>query len=628
MKKSIAFVFGALVFSAVSGQLTVTPDTTICTGRYVQISASGGGASYSWSPITGLNNPNSATTIADPATTTTYVVTSQTQLPNQFVNGDFSQGNTGFTSGYTYITPPNNSGNAYYWVGATPSLFSGGMSNCSGDHTAGVDTNQLIADGAITANTPVWCQTVSVLPNVNYSLSGYIHALNNTNMPGGRWSVNGTLLTGNNPFILFPCVWYNFTATWNSGSSTSATFCVLSDHLQANGNDFAIDDLSLTANATLTDTVVITVVSAPVVNLGSDTLACTNQAIMLDAANAGATYIWSDGTMLQTMTTTQAGSISVTVTDANQCTASDTVSVARYDLSVTANSSSTTCGQNNGTATVSASNGYSPYGYLWSNSETTSGISSLTAGIYEVTVTDATGCSATAATTVNSSSTGSVTITTNTTQICASDSAEICAPSGYVSYLWNTGAVTECIAASLAGNYYVTVTDNAACSATSNGVALSVYQQPSVSVSVNGDTLTAFNATSYQWFFNGVEIPNATNAVYVATQSGNYSVQITDANGCYAVSNVIPVATGIARVESFKEIGVFPNPATDGKWHVKVSSFLVGATAEVFNAEGKMVFSTTLKSTQWPVNLNVQSGVYMLKIQDGEQVYWRKLVKQ
>lgn len=627
MKKIVSILFLYASFLQAGAQLTASADTAICNGRFVQISATGGGANYSWNPPAGLNNPNSANTIAAPTVTTTYVVTSQTQLANQFVNGDFSQGNTGFTSSYTYTTPPNNSGNAYYWVGATPSLFSGGMSNCSGDHTSGVDTNQLIADGAVVANTPVWCQTISVIPNTTYTLSGYIHPLNNTNMPGGRWTVNGTLLNGNNPPVLFPCLWTNFTATWNSGSNTSATFCVLSDRLQANGNDFAIDDLSITANVTLTDTLVITVNDNPTVNLGADTLICSSQSVTLDAGNAGAGYLWSDNSITQTISASGDGFFSVTVTDANQCTATDVIELTTYVLDAVVSTTNTTCGANNGTAAVTLNNGTSPFTYSWSDNSTGSSLTGLASGTYDVTVNDAAGCTATANGVVSSSTGGSVSITANQTQICASDSAEICAPDGYISYLWNTGQTSKCISTSLAGPYYVTVTDNGSCTATSTPVSISVYTQPPVSVSVNGDTLSAFNAVSYQWFFNGSEIPNAIDSVYVATQSGNYNVQIMDANGCYAMSNGIPIATGIESFEGNEWLEVFPNPNATGKWNLSVVERLIGKQMQVFDAAGKIVLQSTIVSRQSSVQLNVASGVYMLKIVSDGKSYWRKLVR-
>ena len=366
MKRILSIALLLIVAQFSFAQLVATNDTTICTGQQVQLNATGG-TTYTWTNANTLSNSTVANPVATPTGTTTYVVSSQVNTGNIFVNGDFSQGNTGFTSGYAYTLPPNIIGNPIYWVGGNPTLFSSGMVNCS-DHTAGVDTNQLIADGATVANTAVWCQTVSVVPNTVYSLSGYMHPLNNSNMPGGYWSVNGTTLSGSSPTPFIPCQWTNFTATWNSGVNTSATFCAYSNRLQANGNDFAIDDLSLTATVNYTDSVTVTVANPPVVFLGNDTSICVGSSVTLDAKNAGSTFLWNDNSTLQTLSINSASTYSVTVTNTTNCSASDFIAVNNYSLTVTPTTVNTTCGNNNGSVTLNYSGGFAPYSFVWSNS--------------------------------------------------------------------------------------------------------------------------------------------------------------------------------------------------------------------------------------------------------------------
>ena len=152
MKKIFVVLLLLIAVHFLFAQLVVNHDTTICAGQQVQLNATGG-TTYSWTPANTLSNSTAANPIATPTNTTTYIVTSLVNTGNIFINGDFSQGNTGFTSGYTYTLPPNVIGNPIYWVGGNATLFSSGMVNCS-DHTVGVDTNQLIADGATVAN--IW----------------------------------------------------------------------------------------------------------------------------------------------------------------------------------------------------------------------------------------------------------------------------------------------------------------------------------------------------------------------------------------------------------------------------------------------------------------------------------------
>jgi len=626
--KKITLLFLVFTIAArAQAQLVASNDTTICSGQQVQLNATGG-STYTWTPSNSLSGANTASPVATPTSTTTYVVSSQVNTGNIVVNGDFSQGNTGFTSDYIYEFPSNINGSGYYFVGGNAQHWNSNMSGLCSDRTTDADTNMLIVNGSLAAGKNVWCQTHAVYPNTNYTLSAYFQELHNQNYPQLQWRVNGTNVGNVTTATFFVCFWTQAQTTWNSGINTSATFCLVDPNTQGNGNDFAIDQISISATATLSDTVVVTVVNSPVVNLGNDTSVCDGISLSLNAANSGSTYLWSDNSSQQTLAVNAAGTYAVTVTNAANCSASDAVNVYSLNLTVSTAAVNTTCGLNNGQVSVAPDNGSSPFTYLWSNSATTDTVTNLAGATYTVTVNDAAGCSATGSATVNTSGAGNVTITGLVTQICATDTASICAPAGYASYLWNNGATTECIHPSLAGNYYVTVTDNANCSSTSNHVAVSVYPVPSVSVSVNADTLRAFNAVAYQWYFNGNEITGATDSIYIATQSGSYTVEVTDNNGCKALSNQLQVVTGI---EEFgmqnSECSIYPNPNTTGSWQLSVSSELVGKEFEVTDVNGKLVFKSEIRNLKSEINLRVSSGVYLLKIISGKNTYLKKLVK-
>jgi PKD repeat protein len=91
-----------------------------------------------------------------------------------------------------------------------------------------------------------------------------------------------------------------------------------------------------------------------------------------------------------------------------------------------------------------------------------------------------------------------------------------------------------------AGTYPVTltVTNQYGQSSMTQTNFITVLASPSAPTIIqNIDTLfCSANANSYQWYLGGNAIPGATNSFYVASQSGNYMVEITDSNGCYAVS--------------------------------------------------------------------------------------------
>lgn len=235
-------------------------------------------------------------------------------------------------------------------------------------------------------------------------------------------------------------------------------------------------------------------------------------------------------------------------------------------------------------------------------------------GSYADTTTTTSGCDSVSILNLSVNSLPNSTINADTTIFCPGDSTQICAPSGLTSYIWNTGATGSCIYAINAGNYYVTVTDANNCSAQSNHVAVSVHPLPSVSVSVNGDTLSAYNSLSYQWYLNGNQISSAQNNIYIAAVNGSYQVQVTDSNGCKAMSNAIQITvTGIAEIVS-EDFKVYPNPIETGKWNLECGSNLIGNTLEIFDASGRIVFKEEISNRKSEINFTAAKGIYYLRI--------------
>ncbi|MGP6086678.1 VPLPA-CTERM sorting domain-containing protein [Antarctobacter jejuensis] len=160
-------------------------------------------------------------------------------------NGDFEAGNTGFTSGFTYI-PGGNFNPAEYTVGTNPQAFNGGFV-ALGDHTSGAG-NMMIINGSTTAGDLVWSETVSVTASSSYTFSGWIADLF-SGQSAVSFAVNGTIL-GNVTAPAATAVWDSFSFNWSSGSATSATLSLLQQTTAFGGNDFALDDLSFTGGKT------------------------------------------------------------------------------------------------------------------------------------------------------------------------------------------------------------------------------------------------------------------------------------------------------------------------------------------------------------------------------------------
>jgi gliding motility-associated-like protein len=125
-----------------------------------------------------------------------------------------------------------------------------------------------------------------------------------------------------------------------------------------------------------------------------------NQANGMAMATASAgvapfSFVWNNGATEATLLNIPAGIYSVTVTDANGCTGSNSINVlnAGNAPNLSLESTNTQCGAANGAISATVTGGQTPFSFLWSNGATTSQLQDVVAGNYELTVTDATGCS-------------------------------------------------------------------------------------------------------------------------------------------------------------------------------------------------------------------------------------------
>lgn len=367
--------------------------------------------------------------------------------------------------------------------------------------------------------------------------------------------------------------------------------------------------------------------------LGPDTSFCSSSPYILNATQPGSTYQWSNGATTPFIATTTAGMYSVTVTGANGCPVADSIYLAiALPLTATFQVTQPSCGNNNGVLTCLGINGFAPINVQWNtggnNIGSTYQVSNLGAGTYYFNAIDAIGCTIdTSFVLVNTTGTGSVAVSSSADTICGGGAATICAPSGFVSYQWNNGATTQCISTRQAGNYYVTVTDGGNCTASSLGQSLYAYPLPPVSVTVNGDTMTAYNGITYQWYFNGEVIAGATGSQYVATQNGTYAVVITDDNGCGASSNGISMVRTDIGILVERDIVVYPNPNANGTWYVQLANDMFDAQAQVYDYSGKLVYDAVLMDNTNTISFDAASGVYVLKVKTGSNTITKKLIK-
>jgi len=301
-------------------------------------------------------------------------------------------------------------------------------------------------------------------------------------------------------------------------------------------------------------------------------------------------YNWSNGGTAATINNLAAGSYHVTVSNTGGCSATSAALVnSSGGPSVVANSSNTSCGNNNGSATVSVSGGSQPYTYLWSNGATVASVSGLASGAYTVTVQDNNHCASIASVTVTPSN-GLVLGTSSTPATCGGNNGSATVTVNNATnpvFGWSNGSTTQVINNIAGGNYTVTVTDGGNCSASasvtvgsgSGGNGFTITADKTTLCFGDSANLCAITGyTSYQW-------SNSLSGycIYVK-QSGNYTVTASG-NGCTATSSPISITVYPAYNITFATTGdtLIATNAVSYQWQLNGTP-VPGATSETWIA--------------------------------------------
>jgi gliding motility-associated-like protein len=300
----------------------------------------------------------------------------------------------------------------------------------------------------------------------------------------------------------------------------------------------------------------VTIIPKPILNPSGSITLCQGNSFNISAPVGYASYTWSNSATTPGITVSTSANYSVTVSDGT-CTspASDplvlTVVPAPAKPIVLTPSSTTICGI--GTVTLTAPASASQY--LWSDGSFNQQLVANTSGNYSVKITDSNNCQSISsdpvAVQILPVPNQPIISVTGSTTLCNNSNVVLSAPSGFTSYQWSTGATTQQIIVSAAGNYSVVVSNGNCSSVASNPIAVTAGSPPSKpSVQVFGTTTICGNgsvtltapagAASYLWS-NG-----STTQQLTVSAAGNYSVQIIDANNCESIASdqvVVQVVT-------------------------------------------------------------------------------------
>ncbi|MBX2979602.1 MAG: T9SS type A sorting domain-containing protein [Flavobacteriales bacterium] len=629
--------------------------TTFCEGGSVELTALGSTSAYLWfmngQVITGADSETLTTgqsgsytaaavsdngCISQPAN---FIAVQVNALPDAAAIS--AAGATAFCAGESVELGTNEQALSYQWL-------------LDGTAIAGADTQQLNADapGSYTLLiTDVNGCTSAPSNNIEvvvYTLpEAAVISTDNTSICAGsstmleaaatsglqlQWLLDGNVVTGANGNTLSA-----------SEAGTYSMIALSSEGcLSGPSNSITIEVLSLP--------------DAPTLGADGPTAFCAGgNVLLLVDGNATGTLQWTlNGTDIPGANDTElsasvGGDYSAWLTDDQGCNSAPaeaitvTVNAIPATPAVQAAGATTFCAGGSLSLSYDAGAGAS---YQWSvDGETIDGADGSTflateAGAYSLQVSSAEGCT--------SEVSPAITVVVNevpaapqieiegATTFCAGGNAVLSADGGAgTSYQWSlngspiTGADGASITVTEAGSYSVQISTSAGCSsAASAAVEITVNPLPAAPViTQNVGTLSTAASGSLQWYLNGNALPNATGSSIEASQNGNYTVVVTDANGCSNTSEIFAFnSVGLSEVGA-ASWNVYPNPS-NGNFFISVPNAGLSATYyTVHDATGKLVLQGALTSTVSAIQLpDAQSGMYFLRIVQQDESSTRRIV--
>ena len=421
-----------------------------------------------------------------------------------------------------------------------------------------------------------------------------------TGSSGGtsQWYMNGVLIPGatTNTYSTDQAGVYNMTKTNLNGCSDSAAVGIT-----------------------------VTIGSYPTVSLGSDAAYC--DMTMLDASNAGSSFLWSNADTNQTIMVMTSGSYSVDVTNASGCSASDTI-VITINTSPVVNLGSDTSAcdfyiLDAGNPTAS---------FSWSTGGNSQLETVTTSGIYSVFVTDVNGC-------VDSDS---VMITINVTPVVLlgpdmSDCNSVTLTSNLTTgmHMWSDNSMNLTLDVFASGTFWLSVSDSTSSCFGLDSIDVIIFGDPIVTSSASSTSVCADDAdvtltgSPAGGTFSGTSVTGSNFNPSVGAGSYPVVYTFTDGNGCSGTSTVtITVSACVGIVENTNTaFTLYPNPST-GILNLNLPQD--GSTVQVFDVLGNEV-SVQKYNNAGTVQVDLSSqpqGVYFVQVTAGSNKNVQKVIIQ
>lgn len=642
------------------------PDTVdVCKNSSVQlnatVSATAGGPLTTldtfWTPAAGLSNANIINPVATVATTSqSYVLNVTALTPTNYVtNGNFSSGNTGFSTAYTLGTSGtwgSLSNEGTYAVLTNPTLGHTNFANFP-DHTGNAGGQMMVVNGSATPNTSVWCQTITVIPNSQYDFSAWGASCVGSNPAILQFSIDGVLLGTPLALPLTTAQWVQFHAIWNSGPSTSITICIVNQTTAPSGNDFAVDDIEFRQICTAKDSVYVRVANMqPAIN-HVYRFGCEADTVHFTAVNNGdapTQYNWSfgDGTYSVAANPTHVyavqGQYTVKlVTGLRNCNDSTTLAIdTRHPISasLTADKDSVCLGEaitfdNSGDQTTTTATYYYDFGDGTTGTTINPSHTYAAVGTYNVihVVSDQVPCTDTARMTINVVAAPTASFDISETEICQGQKVDFTAyaTNDYDTLMWDYGDGTTILnefenrhAYDTSGIFTITLTVGYPQCPTiklTKNITVNPFPRvnlgPDSSICPNGSpialaNLAGSNGMASEWS------TGETSPSILATKADTYWLKNTTAQGCSAADSINIVNA------CYLDIPNAFSPNGDGLNDYFFPRQLLGSRLTFFNMQifdrwGQVIYQTLrLDGRGWDGKFNGKlqpQGVYIYKIE-------------
>jgi hypothetical protein len=588
----------------------ITGNNTICPGASTTLTASGG-TSYAWS-----SGQNTAAITVSPASTTTYTVTvtnasgctataTRTVTINTLPTAAVTGTNTICPGASTTLTA--SGGTSYAWS--------------SGQNTAAITVSP--------ASATTYTVTVTGANGCTATASRTV-TLNS--VPNAQ-IIGGTEVCAGGSTTLFASGGTSY--LWSTGAATSSTSVT-----PAQTTTYTVT-VTGANTCTSSTTHTVTVNALPTAQVNGPSTICSGLSATL-TASGGTSYLWNttDATAAITVTPANTTTYTVTVTDANSCSAiaSQTVTVANNPTaSITGNTA--ICAGSPTTLTANGGNTYT-----WGGGETTSAITVSPAATTTYSVTVSVGANCTASTNITVNVTPMPAISggiTGPATLCDGDTVQysVASDANTDSYSWTfplswdlslTGTTNQVdVIAGITGGSVSVTPVSLQCgpgSAVQTVVTAETVPATPTLTAVGPVITSSSNLADQTWYLNGVEIQGATGQTFTATVTGDYTVAAT--NNCGTSSISVSLNVVVIGLPGITETNVrcYPNPVTDEL--VITNNGTKAAVIELYDLNGTFISTVTVAKTGYIDMSNLPAGIYSLKVTNGATSGVQKIVKQ